>query len=119
MLAERPDLEARSRWLLSTFPEFMHHDAVVDRYWYALFADFAGVQIAVCDDGSGVLAAGHCIPVFGTVPSEICKRGWTGCWNGERKVSDGGALRRWFRRCWRWCRPCTGGAGSAAWFWAR
>ena len=64
MLAERPDLEARSRWLLSTFPEFMHHDAVVDRYWYALFADFAGVQIAVCDDGSGVLAAGHCIPVF-------------------------------------------------------
>jgi hypothetical protein len=29
-----------------------------------LFADFAGFQIAVCDAGGGLLAAGHCIPVF-------------------------------------------------------
>jgi GNAT superfamily N-acetyltransferase len=63
-LAERPDLEAGLRSLPNTFPEFMHHDAVVDRYWDLLFVDFAGFQIAVCDDGGETLAAGNCIPVF-------------------------------------------------------
>ena len=42
----------------------MHHDAVVDRYWGSLFADFAGFQIAVLNDAGEILAAGHCIPVF-------------------------------------------------------
>lgn len=62
-LAERPDLEAGLRSLPSAFPEFMYHDAVVDRYWDALFTDFSGFQIAVCDPGGGILAAGHCIPI--------------------------------------------------------
>jgi hypothetical protein len=42
----------------------MHHDAAVNRYWSRLFTDFARFQIAVCDDEAGVVAAGHCIPVF-------------------------------------------------------
>jgi GNAT superfamily N-acetyltransferase len=63
-LAQRPELEAGLRSLPGTFPEFMHHDAVVDRYWGSLFAEFAGFQIAVCDDAGAVLAAGHSIPVF-------------------------------------------------------
>ena len=62
-LAERPDLESKVRSLPDTFPEFMHHDAAVNRYWNALFADFAGFQIAVCDGGDEIVAAGHCIPV--------------------------------------------------------
>ena len=41
-LPERPDLESRLRSMPDTFPEFMHHDAVVNRYWGSLFADFAG-----------------------------------------------------------------------------
>lgn len=61
-LAQRPDLEVGLRSLPDTFPEFMHHDAVVRRYWDSLFTDFAGFQIAVCD--GGIVAAGHCIPVF-------------------------------------------------------
>ena len=68
-LDKRPDLEAGVRSLPSTFAEFMHHDAVVDRFWESLFADFAGFQVVVCDGGDEVLAVGHCIPVFwdGTV----------------------------------------------------
>jgi hypothetical protein len=63
-LAERPDLEFPIRSLPDTFPEFMHHDAAVNRYWSGLFTDFAGFQIAVCDDEVGIVAAGHCIPMF-------------------------------------------------------
>jgi GNAT superfamily N-acetyltransferase len=63
-LAERPDLEAALGSLPNTFPEFMHHDAVVNRYWGSLFTDFAGFQVVVCDEAGGILAAGHCIPVF-------------------------------------------------------
>ena len=62
-LVERPDLESPVRSLPDTFPEFMHHDSTVNRYWSRLFTDFAGFQIAVCDEG-GIVAAGHCIPVF-------------------------------------------------------
>jgi len=63
-LAERPDLGSQVGSLPATFPEFMYHDATVDRYWNGLFTDFAGFQIAVCDRGERVVAAGHCIPVF-------------------------------------------------------
>jgi hypothetical protein len=68
-LAQWPELESDVRSLPGTFPEFMHHDAVVERYWGSLFTGFAGFQIAACDDGGEILAAGHCIPVFwdGTV----------------------------------------------------
>jgi hypothetical protein len=63
-LAQRPELEAGVRSLPGTFPEFMHHDAVVERCWESLFTGFAGFQIAVCDEAGEVLAAGHCLPVF-------------------------------------------------------
>lgn len=63
-LAERPDLESKVRSLPDTFPEFMHHDAVVGRYWETLFADFAGFQISICDAEDRVVAAGNCIPVY-------------------------------------------------------
>lgn len=64
-LVRRPDLEPRVRSLSpATLPEFMHHDAVVNRYWEKLFTDFPGFQIAVCDSGGDVVAAGNTIPVF-------------------------------------------------------
>jgi hypothetical protein len=67
-LDERPDLEAEVRSLPSSFAEFMHHDAVVSSYWDSLFTDFAGYQVVVCAE-DGIVAFGHCIPVFwdGTV----------------------------------------------------
>ncbi|MGH3147991.1 MAG: GNAT family N-acetyltransferase [Rubrobacter sp.] len=68
-LAQRPDLESGVSSLPDAFPEFMYHDAAVNRYWGDLFTDFAGFQVAVCDGEGEIVAAGHCIPVFwdGTV----------------------------------------------------
>jgi hypothetical protein len=63
-LAQRPELEAEVMSLPGMFSEFMHHDAVVDRYWPSLYTEFAGFQIAVCDDEGEILAAGHSVPVF-------------------------------------------------------
>ena len=63
-LAERPDLESKVRSLPDTFPEFMHHDAAVNRYWNSLFTDFAGFQIVVCEGEGEIVAAGNCIPVY-------------------------------------------------------
>lgn len=42
----------------------MHHDAAVNRWWGRLFTDFAGSQVAVCDDGDRVVAAGFSVPLF-------------------------------------------------------
>ena len=63
-LNERPDLEPMVRSLPDTFPEFMHHDATVNRYWSDLFTAFSAFQIAVCDGEGQIVAAGNCIPVF-------------------------------------------------------
>ncbi len=63
-LAGRPDLAARVWSLPGAFAEFMHHDAVVGRLWKRLYEDFAGFQVVVCDGGGGIVAVGHCIPVF-------------------------------------------------------
>ena len=63
-LDERPDLKYRIRSLPDTFPEFMHHDAAVNRYWNDLFTALSAFQIAVCAGEDGIVAAGHCIPVF-------------------------------------------------------
>jgi hypothetical protein len=90
-LSERPDLAPRVRALSDTFPEYMHHDATVNRYWDNLFADFAGFQISICDAEDRVVAAGNCIPVS-----------WDGTTGGlpsglddvlERGVGDLGAGR--------------------------
>jgi GNAT superfamily N-acetyltransferase len=63
-LAQRPELEAAVRSLPRAFAEFMYHDAVVGRYWPSLYTEFAGYQVAVCDEAGEVLAAGHSLPVF-------------------------------------------------------
>jgi hypothetical protein len=85
-LAERPDLESGVRSLPDTFPEFMHHDAVVNRYWDSLFTDFAGFQIAVCEGENDVVAAGNCIPVSWDGTTEGLPAGLDGVL--ERGVGD-------------------------------
>ena len=65
-LEERPDFESAVRSISSdVLPEFMHHDAAVNRHWGELFADFAAFQIAVRgDDEDRVVAAGNSVPLF-------------------------------------------------------
>lgn len=63
-LEERPDLEGAARSISSdVLPEFMHHDAVVNRWWDELFERFAGFQVTVCD-GDRVVAAGNSVPLL-------------------------------------------------------
>jgi len=85
-LAERPDLESKVRSLPDTFPEFMHHDATVNRYWSSLFTYFSGFQIAICDAEDRVVAAGNCIPVFWDGTAEGLPSGLDGVL--ERGVED-------------------------------
>ena len=64
-LGERPDLEEAARSISpDVLPEFMHHDAAVNRLWGELFSRFAGFQVAVCDDENRVVAAGNSVPLF-------------------------------------------------------
>jgi len=48
----------------NVLPEFMHHDASVNRRWGELFDLFAGFQVAVCDDKDRVVATGNSVPLF-------------------------------------------------------
>ncbi len=108
-LARRPDLESRLRSLPDTFPEFMHHDAAVNRHWSGLFTDFADFQIAVCDLEDEIVAVGHCIPVSWDGTTEGLPAGLDGVLERGSRTSSSGALRRWFRPSWHWCRTPTGG----------
>lgn len=62
-LAERPDLEEGVRSLDSkNLPDFMSHDATVNRVWTRLYSDFPQFQIAIVENDE-VAAAGNTIPL--------------------------------------------------------
>ena len=65
-LAERPDLLPSVRRLTrAVWPphmEYIHHDAVCDRHWPALWRDFGDLQPVLCDRRGRVRAAGYTIP---------------------------------------------------------
>ena len=60
--AEQPDLRERRRELRDTFLEFMHHDAVCNRYWGSLFEELPGFQYGLLDDDGILIAEGNCTP---------------------------------------------------------
>jgi len=66
-LGERPDLEKGvHRLIASLWPremEYIHHDAVCERHWGALYRDFAEFQPVLCDADGAVIAAGFTIPL--------------------------------------------------------
>lgn len=63
--AERPDLEEAMASLGATpWPEFLSHDAVVERLWHYLYDLAADYQFALLDEsGESVIAVGNCIPI--------------------------------------------------------
>lgn len=118
-LAERPYLESKVRSLPDTFPEFMHHDAAVNRYWDSLFTEFAGFQIAVCEGDDEIVASGHCIPVFWDGTNEGLPGGLDGVL--EQGVGDleRGRAPTVVSALLALVPHCTGDAVSAAWSSAR
>jgi hypothetical protein len=93
-LGQRPDLEPKVSSLdPAAFPEFMHHDMAVNRYWGRLYADFADFQIVLCT-GQEVVAAGNTIPVFwdGTIAGLPAV--WTERSNGGFRTSSAAVPQR-------------------------
>lgn len=61
---DRPDLRARRHAELSglTFPEYMHHSEIGNRYWGRLYSDFPDFQVALVD-GDELSAEAHAVPL--------------------------------------------------------
>ncbi|MEW5923557.1 MAG: GNAT family N-acetyltransferase [Candidatus Zixiibacteriota bacterium] len=64
-LAERPDLIDPAQHICNiAWPEFMLHDAVVNKYWWNLYRYFSNYQFVLLEDsGKDILAVGNCVPV--------------------------------------------------------
>jgi hypothetical protein len=63
MLAERPELHGRLREVADPWPEFIHHDEVVQQRWPTLWEDFADFQLGLVDvDTDAVLGYGYTLP---------------------------------------------------------
>ena len=60
--ADRPDLRERRSAELNTFPAFMNHNAMGDRYWARLYDEFPAFQLAL-EDGGELVAEVHSLPV--------------------------------------------------------
>ncbi len=62
-MAERPDLRVSARELMSTWPDFMHHDPVGNTYFPRVREEHAALQFFAWDDESGrVIAEGDAVP---------------------------------------------------------
>jgi hypothetical protein len=61
---DRPDLRARRWEELSgaTFPEYMHHSSVGNRFWSRLYTEFPDFQVALVH-GDELLAEAHAVPL--------------------------------------------------------
>ena len=74
---DRPDLRGRRHAELSgaTFPEYMHHSEVGNRYWGRLYEQFPDFQVALVD-GEDLLAEAHALPLPWDGTSEDLPAGW-------------------------------------------
>jgi GNAT superfamily N-acetyltransferase len=62
-MAERADLRPRARELMSTWPDFMHHDPVANEYFGRVRDEHAALQFFAWDDESDVVVAeGDAVP---------------------------------------------------------
>jgi GNAT superfamily N-acetyltransferase len=59
--ADRPELRERRSELKDTFLEFMHHDAVCNRYWGRMFDEYPDYEFALLD-GDVLAGEGNCVP---------------------------------------------------------
>jgi GNAT superfamily N-acetyltransferase len=75
--ADRPDLRA-IRWSTlarPTFPEYMHHSEVGNRYWGRLYDEFPDFQLGLLD-GDELVAELHSVPVAWDGSDEDLLYGW-------------------------------------------
>jgi GNAT superfamily N-acetyltransferase len=75
---ERPDLEERLGEIGDPWPEFIHHDEVVNRHWPRLYEEFRGFQLVLFDEEADALLGKGC-----TIPVE---------WDGRTETLSDGVL---------------------------
>lgn len=75
-VAERPDLEKRLGEIDDPWPEFIHHDETVNRWWPSLYDGLPGYQLVLYDDEGDVLLGKGC-----TIPV---------AWDGRPETLSGG-----------------------------
>jgi GNAT superfamily N-acetyltransferase len=86
--ADRPDLRARRRDELNTFPTYMNHNAMGSRYWGRLYDEFPAFQLAF-EDGDELVAEVHALPVHvdGDLPA-----GWDDAFERGMELGGGNVL---------------------------
>ncbi len=86
-LDERPAIaEQMVRLNDEAWPEFMHHDAIANRYWSVLMREFGEWQFALLE-ADEVVAVGHSLPVTWDGTSEGLPETWDAAL--EQGVTDG------------------------------
>ncbi len=73
---ERPDLEERLGEIGDPWPEFVHHDEVLNRHWPRLYEDFREFQLVLYEEETDRLLGKGC-----TIPLE---------WDGRVETLPGG-----------------------------
>jgi GNAT superfamily N-acetyltransferase len=75
--ADRPDLREIRHATLSkaTFPEYLHHSPIGNRYWGRLYGEFPEFQLALLD-GDELVAELHSVPVPWDGSGEDLLYGW-------------------------------------------
>jgi hypothetical protein len=75
-LAERPDLEERRDEIIDPWPEFMHHDPVVRRFFPQLYERFRDFQFVLYEpDTDVVLGEGCSVPLHWSGTTESLPEG--------------------------------------------
>lgn len=77
-VAERPDLEERLGEVGDPWPEFIHHDEVVNRHWPRLYEDFRELQLILYEEETDTLLGKGC-----TIPV---------AWDGRTENLSGGVV---------------------------
>ena len=86
-IADEPALWRPSQVMCAaSWPEFMHHDPVADRYWSRLRDDWPAFQLVLVDETGEVAAASQAAPVRWDGTDEDLPDGWDAQF--ERSVAD-------------------------------
>jgi GNAT superfamily N-acetyltransferase len=75
--AERPDLvEPAGEFNTVVWPEFMHHDEIVHRYWHLLDGAWPGFQLVLLDANGEIAATNNSAPIAWDGTDDGLPDGW-------------------------------------------
>jgi hypothetical protein len=88
---QRPELESRLSTFGQVWPEFIFHDEVARAYTHYTVSTFAHLNLYLCDEHDGLVAAGYGVPLAWDGSMERLPAGWDAAL--EQAVQDHEAHR--------------------------